>query len=79
MAHGSCSVCGRAIGGLSGLTAWRCQRCQKLFCGDCCPVGSEPKKLVCPECGTGLQSVERKKSFQPFLSQKLRNIERRGS
>jgi len=67
IAHGSCSVCGRAIGGLSGLTAWRCQRCQKLFCGDCCPVGSEPEKLVCPECGTELQSIERKKSFQPLF------------
>jgi hypothetical protein len=64
LTHGSCSVCGRTIGGLSGLTAWRCSRCRKLFCKDCCPVGSTPKKLVCPECGTELQPLEQKKSFK---------------
>jgi predicted RNA-binding Zn-ribbon protein involved in translation (DUF1610 family) len=71
IAHDSCSVCGRAIGGLSGLTTWKCPRCRKLFCRDCCPVSSAPKKLVCPECGTEFQSVERKKSsrYPVFLSQ----------
>lgn len=54
---GFCSVCGRAIGGFSGLAAWRCPHCWKTFCEDCCLIDSVFGGMICRECGTELYDV----------------------
>ena len=78
LAPGFCRICGRIIGGLSGLTVWWCPRCCKLLCKDCCPVGSATKKSVCPECGTEVQPKGGKNlPNTPFLFQNSNSLKKR--
>jgi predicted RNA-binding Zn-ribbon protein involved in translation (DUF1610 family) len=78
LAPGFCRICGRIIGGLSGLTVWWCPRCWKLLCKDCCLAGSVIKKSVCPECGTEVQPIRRRKpSKYPVFIPKLKLVEKK--
>ena len=52
-----CNFCG-ALEDWEDFHVWGCEVCDKVFCDDCAPAGSDPmnprKLILCPECAAGV-------------------------
>lgn len=56
-----CAFCG-VLEDWEDFHVWGCEVCDKVFCDDCAPAGSDPmnprKLILCPECAAKQQGVD---------------------